>query len=58
MGDWDDDEWEAPTLADAKDAPESWSDEEGHDAHKISEPGVSMQNLGFMHGVILNVSLS
>lgn len=31
--DWEDDEWEAPTIA-TKDAPESWSDEEAHDEPK------------------------
>jgi len=39
MGDdWDDDEWEAPDLSAGKEAPESWSDEEGHDAHKQEAP--------------------
>ena len=41
MGDdWDDDEWEAPDLSASKEAPESWSDEEGHDAHKEETPGM------------------
>ncbi|KAL3920929.1 MAG: hypothetical protein SGPRY_005076 [Prymnesium sp.] len=40
MGDWDDDEWEAPNIAKLDDAPESWSDEEGHEAHKVQEPVV------------------
>ncbi|KAL1500040.1 hypothetical protein AB1Y20_012717 [Prymnesium parvum] len=39
MEDWEDDEWEAPSL-DVNGEKESWSDEEGHDAHKVAEPVV------------------
>eukprot|EP00965_Chrysotila_dentata_P221750 6192560-Pleurochrysis_carterae.AAC.1 len=35
MADWDDDEWDVPDLNQtAGGPPETWSDEEGHDAHK------------------------
>mmetsp|Transcript_19538 Transcript_19538/g.52661 ORF Transcript_19538/g.52661 Transcript_19538/m.52661 type:complete len:265 (-) Transcript_19538:454-1248(-) len=44
MGDdWDDDDFEVPTLAGkaAQEAPESWSDEEAHEVKKDAEPALT-----------------
>jgi len=39
MGDWDDDDWEAPSVG-GKGEAEEWSDEEGHEAHKEETPAI------------------